>query len=102
MRQAGFAVQVHDTSDLAPVLARYHIPPNLEACHTATVGGYVVEGHVPPDLIARMLREKPRVAGLAVPGMPPTSPGMDMPSGPPYQVLTFTPDGRTAVYATRR
>lgn len=81
--------------------ARHGVTEELEACHTATVDGYVVEGHVPADLIQRMLRERPQVAGLAVPGMPARSPGMDGRSGGPYQVLTFTRDGRTAVYATR-
>lgn len=90
-----------DTADLAPVKARYGVSENLEACHTATVEGYVIEGHVPADLIQRLLRERPAVTGLAVPGMPPRSPGMDGTGGGPYQVLTFTRDGRTAVYATR-
>ncbi len=94
-------MQVHDTADLAPVKARYHIPSDLEACHTATVGGYVVEGHVPADLIARMLRERPRIAGIAAPGMPPASPGMDMENGGPYRVLAFTADGHTSLYAER-
>ena len=81
--------------------ARYGITENLEACHTATIGGYVVEGHVPADLIQRLLRERPAVAGIAVPGMPARSPGMDGGAGAPYEVLTFTRDGRTAVYARR-
>jgi hypothetical protein len=88
--------------DLAPVKARYGITENLEACHTGVINGLVVEGHVPADLIQRLLRERPAgVAGITVPGMPARSPGMDGPSGPPYQVLTFTRDGRTSVYATR-
>ncbi len=95
-------MQVHDTADLAPVKARYHITPDLETCHTATVDGYVIEGHVPADVIKRMLRERPRIAGLAVPGMPPASPGMDMENGGPYRVLAFTADGRATVYAERR
>lgn len=94
-------MQVRDTSDLAPVMARYGITPALEACHTASVGGYVVEGHVPADLIRRMLRERPAIAGLAVPGMPPSSPGMDVPNAGHYDVLAFTRDGRTSVYARR-
>ena len=81
--------------------ARHGISENLEACHTATVEGYVVEAHVPADLIQRLRRERPEVAGLAVPGMPARSPGMDGAGGGPYQVLTFTRDGRTTVYATR-
>jgi hypothetical protein len=75
----------------------------LESCHTALVEGYVLEGHVPADLIDRLLRERPKVAGLAVPGMPVGSPGMESPGQPParYQVLTFDRSGRTAVFATR-
>jgi len=83
------------------VKARHGITENLEACHTGTIDGYVIEGHVPADLIQRLLRERPDVAGLAVPGMPARSPGMDGTGGPPYEVLTFTRDGRTAVYARR-
>lgn len=81
--------------------ARNGITDELAACHTAMVDGYVIEGHVPADLIQRLLRERPQIRGLAVPGMPPRSPGMDAPGGGPYQVIAFTVDGRTSVYATR-
>ena len=86
--------------DLTAVKKKHGVPAALEACHTALVDGYVIEGHVPADLIDRLLRERPRVAGLAVPGMPAGSPGME---GPPerYQVLTFDRSGRTTVFATR-
>ena len=94
-------MRVYDTEDPAPVLARYHVPPDLQACHTAIVGNYVVEGHVPADLIKRMLREQPRIAGLSAPGMPPASPGMDMENGGPYRIMAFTADGRSTVYAER-
>ena len=75
----------------------------LESCHTAVVGDYVVEGHVPADLIHRLLDEGPDVKGLAVPGMPIGSPGMETPDREPerYQVLTFDRDGNVEVYATR-
>jgi hypothetical protein len=82
------------------VKRKHAIPAALEACHTALVEGYVIEGHVPADLIDRLLRERPSVAGLAVPGMPPGSPGMEgVPE--PYQVLTFDRSGRTSVFAAR-
>ncbi|HXH83934.1 MAG TPA: DUF411 domain-containing protein [Candidatus Tectomicrobia bacterium] len=103
LREHGFAPTVHDTSDLRAVKTRHGVPRALESCHTALVGGYVVEGHVPADVIARLLRERPRVAGLAVPGMPVGSPGMEVPGHPPqrYQVLAFGRDGATTVYEQR-
>ena len=76
------------------------MPEKLYSCHTAIIQGYVIEGHVPADLILRLLKEKPRVLGLAVPGMPSGSPGMDGPPEP-YEVLTFDKSGRTSVYAKR-
>lgn len=101
MEAAGFKVKVKNVSDLSSVKAKYGVPPHLETCHTAVVGNYVVEGHVPADAIKRLLREQPDVAGIAVPGMPKGSPGMEQ--GPPanydrYRVLTFNSDGSTAVY----
>ena len=74
-----------------------------QSCHTAVVGDYVVEGHVPADLVRRMLEEKPDIAGLAVPGMPRGSPGMEMPDGSKdrYDVIAFTDDGEQSVYASR-
>ncbi len=75
----------------------------LESCHTALVEGYVVEGHVPADLIDRLLRDRPRVAGIAVPGMPAGSPGMETPGRAPerYLVLAFEAGGRTTIFASR-
>ena len=89
--------------DLAPVKRRHGVPPALEACHTALVDGYVIEGHVGADLIAPLLRERPKIAGLAVPGMPAGSPGMDAPGVKPerYQVPASDRGGRTTVFATR-
>lgn len=77
------------------------IPERLYACHTALVDGYLIEGHVPADLIRKLLREKPPVLGLAVPGMPIGSPGMEGARPEPYEVLTFDRSGKTAVYAKR-
>ena len=88
--------------DLRPIKAKYGVPADLEACHTALVGGYVVEGHVPVDVIVCLLRERPKVAGLAVPGMPAGSPGMEvLGRADPYQVFTFDQRGKTGVFATR-
>lgn len=90
-------------TDLAPLKQKLGVPRALQSCHTAQVDGYVVEGHVPADLIDRLLRERPPVAGLAVPGMPFGSPGMEAPGYTPqrYQILAFDRSGRTTVYATR-
>ena len=102
VKLAGFAPEVHDMPDVAPVKAKAGLPRALQSCHTALVGGYVIEGHVPADLVQRLLREKPKVAGIAVPGMPVGSPGMEMGDRKdPYDVVAFTIDGRTSVYATR-
>lgn len=101
LEQNGFKVEVVDMPDLSAVKAKYGIAQNIQACHTGVVGNYVVEGHVPADLIIRMLNEKPAIAGLAVPGMPMGSPGMEGASKQPYDVLTFDSAGHTKVYAQR-
>lgn len=103
VRKAGFTVRTRDTDDLAPIKQSMGTAGALESCHTAVVGGYVVEGHVPADLIAKMLREKPSIAGLAVPGMPMGSPGMEVPDGTKdaYEVIAFDRKGKKSVYARR-
>ena len=100
---AGFAVEVHDMSDVQPVKHEHGVPGHLGSCHTALVDGYVVEGHVPADVIRRMLRERPQVAGIAVPGMPVGSPGMEVPGGrkDPYDIIAFTRGGQVSVYESR-
>ena len=77
------------------------VPKQLFACHTAIIEGYVIEGHVPADLIEKLLKEKPPIVGLAVPGMPVGSPGMEGGRPEPYSVLTFDKNGKTTVYAKR-
>ena len=94
-------MEARDRTDMNPVKAVIGVPRHLRSCHTAVVDGYVVEGHVPADLITRMLTEKPDIKGLAVPGMPMGSPGMEGPRKDVYDVLTFDSKGRTSVYATR-
>jgi hypothetical protein len=77
------------------------VPDALRSCHTAVIEGYVIEGHVPADLIHKLLREKPPIAGLAVPGMPVGSPGMEGGKPEPFEVLTFDKNGKITVYAKR-
>jgi hypothetical protein len=94
LRENGFSVTVREQDDLDPVKALLGIPDALQACHTATVGGYVIEGHVPARDIRRLLDEQPRGIGLAVPGMPVGSPGMEQGGAQePYQVLLFGAGG---------
>lgn len=101
LREHGFKVTAHDTDDLPSVKASSGVPASLEACHTGLVGGYVVEGHVPADLIHLLLKERPNVVGIAVPGMPQGSPGMESGRRQPYNVLLWAKDGKTSVYARR-
>jgi hypothetical protein len=103
LRRHGFRVKTEDLADLQPIKTRHGVPAALQSCHTALVDGYVVEGHVPADLVDRLLRERPRVVGIAVPGMPVGSPGMEVPGRPAerYQVVTFDRAGQTGVFATR-
>lgn len=99
VKQAGFQVTVIDTANLEPVKQRAGILPGQGSCHTAFVSGYTIEGHVPAEDIRRLLAERPRVAGLAVPGMPVGSPGMEGPLRQAYEVIAFTRDGNTRVWA---
>ncbi len=103
LRASGYPVKVEDVRDITPIKRRYNVPERLEGCHTALVEGYVIEGHVPADLIDRLLRERPPAAGLVVPGMPAGSPGMEAPgqAPEPYQVLLFDRSGKTSVFASR-
>jgi hypothetical protein len=96
----GFAPVVHQETAMAAVKARLGVPDPAASCHTAVVGGYVIEGHVPVEDIRRLLADHPRARGLAAPGMPMGSPGMEM--GPPqhYDVVLIEPDGSTRHFAT--
>lgn len=102
LRRNGFAVSVRALPDLTPVRAKYGIPNIFGTCHTALVDGYAIEGHVPAADIQRLLRSKPKLAGLAVPGMPAGSPGMEGPRSEPYDVLAFDRNGATQIYARYR
>ncbi len=101
MKQNGFTVHVTDMNDLSTVKTKHGVPSRLQSCHTGVVNGYVVEGHVPAADVKRMLKERPAVAGLALPGMPAGSPGMEVPGiqPPAYEVVTFDKKGATRVYA---
>ena len=101
LRANGFVVETMDMPDLSLVKQKYGVKPALQSCHTAVVNGYVIEGHVPADLITRMLKERPAIAGLAVPGMPSGSPGMEGALKQQYEVLTFDRAGHSRVYARR-
>ena len=94
LHNAGFVTKVLDTSNLDAVKQRLGVPDDLAACHTAEVGGYVIEGHVPAVALNRLLAEKPKAVGLAVPGMPVGSPGMEGGRPETYDVVLFGPDGR--------
>lgn len=101
MRAAGFAVEVSEVTDTTAARKRLGMPDRLGSCHTATVGGYTLEGHVPAAEVKRLLATRPKAIGLAVPGMPPASPGMDTPGRrDPYQVLLVDTSGQTSAYAS--
>lgn len=101
LRDNGFEVTVAEVTDLTAINAEHHITPDLMSCHTAVIGEYVLEGHVPADAILRFLEESPDLAGLSVPGMPAGSPGMESPNPVHYDVLAFDEDGNSTVYESR-
>jgi len=98
MRSSGFKVTVNDVPSTAEYRQKYGVPEKLTSCHTAVVNGYTIEGHVPATEIHRILKEKPKSKGLAVPGMPMGSPGMEGGRRDAYSVLSFDAGGRVAVY----
>ncbi|HEV7589352.1 MAG TPA: DUF411 domain-containing protein, partial [Longimicrobium sp.] len=102
MRDNGFPVEAHDTAGVDGIKDRAGVPLAARSCHTGLVGGYAIEGHVPAEVVRRLLREHPAdVAGLAVPGMVTGSPGMEGGTPQHYDVIAFTRDGRTSVYEKR-
>jgi hypothetical protein len=100
---AGLKVTRRDVPDLNAIKRELGVPGRLASCHTGVLGKYLVEGHVPADLILKLWREQPAGRGLAVPGMPIGSPGMEVPGTPAerYQVLLFAANGTSSVFATR-
>ncbi len=102
MEGNGYTVQVEDVNNLSTVKIEHQVPQQLQSCHTAIVDGYIIEGHVPIAEVERLFEGRPDIAGLAVPGMPIGSPGMDVDGAAaiPYEAITFQADGRLKVYAT--
>ncbi len=102
LKANGFAVEVVNVTSTAPTREKYGVPPELLSCHTGTVNGYWVEGHVPADLVKRMITDKPGdIRGISAPGMPAGSPGMEGPNPVEYDIVAYHADGTTSVYATR-
>lgn len=101
MRKAGFEIDVRDTPNIGAVKSSLGVPDTLASCHTGVVAGYLFEGHVPPDLVQKVLRERPALIGLFVPGMPVGSPGMEGPNPGRYDVIALDRDRRQSVYASR-
>lgn len=101
MQQAGFRAEIQLADDVEPVKRRVGVPAGYGSCHTAEVGGYFIEGHVPAEDVQRLLKERPDARGLTVPGMPMGSPGMEVPSGEvrPYTVFLVHKDGRLSPFA---
>jgi hypothetical protein len=99
MRANGFRVETRDLADVTPIKSRYGVPYGLGSCHTAVVEGYAIEGHVPAADVRKLRRGRPKLKGLAVPGMVPGSPGMEQGSPQPYATLAFDDRGRSWVFA---
>jgi hypothetical protein len=98
--KAGYTVDAKDSPNMPDIKRSLGVPEALTSCHTAVVNGYLIEGHVSPEEIDQLLARKPTIAGLAVPGMPTGSPGMDGGMKQHYQVLSFDKSGKTKVFAT--
>ena len=99
LRENGFQVKTFNTKNMNAVKQHLGVSPQLTSCHTATINGYVIEGHVPATDIKHLLSKNPNVTGLAVPGMPMGSPGMEGPRKDPYSVLTFDAKGNTEIFS---
>jgi hypothetical protein len=104
VEQHGYTVTVENVQDIAAVKAEYNIPRTMQSCHTAIIDGYVIEGHVPAADIERLLTERPDAVGIAVPGMPVGSPGMEIAGAAPqpFDVVIFDEAGATEIYSSYR
>jgi hypothetical protein len=100
LKKNGYRVDAKDTPDMTQIKGSFGVPGDLRSCHTAVVEGYLIEGHVPAADIDRLLATKPKVKGLAVPGMPMGSPGMEGPARQHYQVMAFDKTGKSRVFAS--
>jgi hypothetical protein len=101
LKAAGFTPTVHIVQSTDESPAARGVPASLRSCHSASLEGYNVEGHVPADVIKQLLRDRPKVAGIAVPGMPAGSPGMESPNPVAFDVVAYDAKGNTSVFATR-
>lgn len=99
LQKNGFAVILHDVNDVPATRKKLGMPSQYGSCHTARIGQYLVEGHVPASDIKRLLKERPKAIGLAVPSMPPGSPGMESDHPVPYETLLIGKDGKASVFA---
>lgn len=102
LRENGFEVETVDVNAMTSVKESLGVPRSMHSCHTAQVGGYVIEGHVPAEDIRRLLQQRPPIAGLAVPGMPIGSPGMEGPNPQAYDVIAFDAQGGANVFSHQR
>ena len=100
MQRNGHSVKTQDLDDLDMIKKMAGVPERFQSCHTAMVGGYVVEGHIPAKDVERLLKDRPKARGIAVPGMPSGSPGMEQGEAERYNVLLFQADGSSSVYAS--
>ena len=100
LQDSGFTVRTTDVPDVGPIKAANGVPEQVTSCHTALVDGYVIEGHVPAEDIERLLKERPDIAGISVPGMPVGAPGMEGPNPQEFAVISFDDDGQMTVFAT--
>jgi hypothetical protein len=100
LRQRGFAVTTTPTNDLAEISRKAGVPSELQGCHTAFIGDYVVDGHVPVEAINKLLAEHPAIKGITLPGMPEGSPGMSGGKADPLTIYAIGPDGQSSVYIT--
>lgn len=102
MAAAGYTIQTEEVQDPSVISRKHHVPDALASCHTAIVDGYIIQGHVPIDAVDRLLAERPDIAGLAVPGMPIGSPGMEIPGveAEPFDVIAFDAQGNQSVFAS--
>ncbi|MFT3847369.1 MAG: DUF411 domain-containing protein [Propionivibrio sp.] len=98
VQKAGFKVEVHEVTNIPAARRTVGMPEKYASCHTAKVGGYAIEGHVPAADVQKLLKEKPKAIGIAVPSMPTGAPGMDIPNSPPYQTLLIQADASSSVF----
>jgi len=94
----GLNTQVKNHDDLSPIKDQFGIPLELQSCHTSVIGGYVVEGHIPLEVVEKLLTEKPEIKGIAMPGMPAGSPGMPGTKTGPFEIHELRNDGSTSIY----